>query len=454
MSSLAERVLKNLLVTRVCLVLSVMTAAAATPVLVLGLAALLVAASPSFDATEPGPSDLSGRIVNEAGAGVADSQVWAVVGPWGERETIGRTTTDGQGRFVLPKAWDHEVAKSAIRAGQFGLISRAPDGRIGWLTFVDRGGAGTNDVVEIVVGDVVPARGRVTDQNGRPIEGAKITPLMINRIGTSGSDNSFSLNPELIDSYRTVTANDGFFVLKDTPRGARVRAAIEAPGIGWLHFLWDSTQPMTFTFDDRLGRINGRVKLADGGAVPSPISVRARLDGSAAAPSARSHQSWFQESVTAGSDGSIVMENLPPGRYFVEFDVNQNPPVEGKRVENVDVRPGSTVNVEIPAERLVTVSGRVVEMTTGKGQAGVPIHCFRLVETWYSKDSREAKTDANGRFSLATSPGLIKILPAGLPRARLVARSSECPDMEVTTDHAWPDLKLIKAGGSRRHCPR
>jgi RNA polymerase sigma factor (sigma-70 family) len=439
-ASLAERVLKTMLLTKLSLFLAPVAAA----VLALGLVTLLAAGSPAADPAKAGPDDLAGRIIDEVGAAVADGQVWAVVGPWGERETIAKAKTDVQGRFVLPKAWDHQAAKAAIAAGQFGLLARAPDGRIGWLAKVDRSARGTNNTLEIKVGEVGEARGRVTDQNGRPIDGAKITPLMINRVGDSGSDDSFNLNSELIDSYRCITGMDGWFVLKDTPRGAWVRAAIEAPGIGWLHFLWDSSQPRTFTFDDRLGQIKGRIKLTDGGALPCPIAVRARLDGSAADPSAHSHQTWFHSSVPAGNDGSFLLDNLPPGRYFVEFDVNQNLPIIGKVVENVEVRPGSVAAVEIPAERLLTITGRVVDRTTGKGLAGVPVYCFRLMESWYFKDSREAKTDADGRYSLSTLPGLVKILPAGLPQARLVPRCSESPEMELTTDQVWPDLELIK----------
>ena len=84
-------------------------------------------------------------------------------------------------------------------------------------------------------------------------------------------------------------------------------------------------------------------------------------------------------------------------------------------------------------------------MSTGKGIADVPIQLFRLKETWYYKDAREAKTDADGRYSLATTPGLIRILPAGLPQAGLVARCSEAPEIELTADQVWPDLKLVKA---------
>ena len=444
-ATLAERVLRTMLVTKLSLCLAPIWAGATAAVIVLGLIPLLAAGYPDSVASKPAPDDLAGRIVDVAGAGVPNGQVWAVVGPWGERATIARATTDGHGRFVLPGAWENEAAKAAMMGGHFGLFARAPDGRTGWLAKVDRSVAGTNNSLEFAVGDVGDVRGRVHDQNGRPIEGAKITPLMINRVGNSGSDDSFNLNPELIESYRTTTVKDGSFVLKNTPRGAQVRAAIEAPGIGWLHFLWDSTEPMTFTFDDRLGQIKGRIKLADGGALPCPISVRARLDGAADPPTAHSHQTWFHRSVPAGNDGSFVLDNLPPGRYFVEFDINQNPPIDGKTVENVEVRPGSTVAVEIPTERLVTITGRVVDMTTGKGLAGIPIQCLRLKGTWYFKDPREAKTDADGRYSLAILPGLVRLLPAALPQTGLVARCSEAPEIELTADQAWPDLKLVQA---------
>ena len=84
--------------------------------------------------------------------------------------------------------------------------------------------------------------------------------------------------------------------------------------------------------------------------------------------------------------------------------------------------------------------------TTGKGLAGVPIHCLPARGTWYSKDSREAKTDADGRYSIAASPGVVKILPAGLPQAGpRCAMQRIPPTLELTTDQAWPDLKLVKA---------
>jgi RNA polymerase sigma factor (sigma-70 family) len=445
-TSLAERVLKNMILARLCTAISVMVVAGTTPMAVLGLFALLAAGSPTAE-VKPGPADLAGRIVDEAGRGVANAHVWAVVGSWGERKSIATGETDDQGRFVLPKAWDQDAAKASITAGQFGVFAQARDGRVGWLAKVDRGSAGPNNTLEIAVGIVGEAHGRVTDQTGRPIAGARVTPLMIDRASDSGAGDSFNLNSEFIASHITTTAEDGTFVLKDTPRGASVRAAIEAPGIGWLHFLWDSSRLETFTFDNRLGQIKGRIKLADGSPIPSQIMVRARLAGASAGAPAHAGRTWYHSTIATGMAGSFHFDNLPPGRYVLEFDINQNVPVEGETVENVDVAPGALTVADIPAKRLWTITGRVVDSVAGEGLAGVAIHCYRLHDKWYVKDARETKTGPDGRYSIAAAPGTVKIFSEGLAQAELVPQYNGPPALELIADHAWPDLKLVNKVG-------
>ena len=111
----------------------------------------------------------------------------------------------------------------------------------------------------------------------------------------------------------------------------------------------------------------------------------------------------------------------------------------------MEVRPGAAAEVEILAERLPTITGQVVDAVTGKGLAGVPVHCYRLDDQWYKKDPRDTKTDGDGRYSIAAAPGVVKILPVGLPQANLVPRFSETPDLPLTADRTWPDLKLAQA---------
>ena len=143
-TSLADRVLKNMILVKLGTVISVMVAAGTTPA---GRSGPIRPARGGLAEvrrqTRPVPRDVAGRIVDDAGHGVANGHVWAVVGSWGERTSIATGETDGQGRFVLPKAWDHDATKGVDQLqGDFGLCAGSPDGRIGWLDKVDRRAAG------------------------------------------------------------------------------------------------------------------------------------------------------------------------------------------------------------------------------------------------------------------------------------------------------------------------
>ena len=443
-AALAERVLKTMLVTRLSLCFVPIMAAGMAAAL--GLAVIALAAGSSTpEPNKPGADDLCGRVVDKAGAAVVNAQVSAVVGPWSDRVTIATARSDALGRFVLPGTWENEAAKTAVAGGLFGLFARAPDGRTGWLAKVDRRWAGETNSLEIPVGPVGDVRGRVTDQNGRPIRDAKVTALMFGQPDRPGLDSSFVLSHDAIDSYRATTADDGSFVLKNTPQRALVHAAIEAPGIGWLHFRWNSTLPVTLTFDRRLSQIKGRIKLSGARDLPRQVSILARIAGSAEVSAAGSFQTFFHRAAAPGADGSFHMDYMPPGRYVVELDPDRNAAVHATSVENLDVGPGAVASVEIDAQLLPTITGRVVDAVTGTGLAKIPIHCYRLRGNEYIKDARETKTDADGRYSIAAAAGVVKVLPAGLTLAKLVPRYSETPDLELTADRAWPDLKLFRA---------
>ncbi len=113
-------------------------------------------------------TDLAGRVVDQAGAGVAGAQVWAIGGPWDAPQTVTQATTDDQGRFTLARAWGGGGPASLH---YLSLLARGRDGRIGWQATVWRNSADPSDV-RIELGPVGAVAGRVRDQNGRPIAGA------------------------------------------------------------------------------------------------------------------------------------------------------------------------------------------------------------------------------------------------------------------------------------------
>ena len=320
--------------------------AAATAAVCLG--SIAVPAGGAIVENQPGPNDLSGRLLDPAGATVADGQVWAVAGDLAGRVTVASAKSDGKGRFVLPKVWENEAAKAAVAAGKFGLFASASDGRPGWLTVLDRIGAGGEEnKFEITLSPVGEARGRLTDKSGKPIKDVFVTPVWFGRPGQSRTDESFILAPEAFATYRDRTADDGSFVLKNIPQGARVCAAIEAPGAGWLHVLWDSSQPVTIVNRGRVGQIKGRVKLPEGRAFRGQISVAAYLAESPGVPRPGSYKAIFSEVVPAGEDGSFLLDELPPGRYHVVFQFDQNVPFAPEPVDDVDVSPDAVVTLAV-----------------------------------------------------------------------------------------------------------
>ncbi len=449
-ASLAERVLKMTLLTRLSLLCAPAIAAVTAAMIVLGWIAM--AAEPSrSDPNTPGADDLSGRVVDIAGAPVADARVWAVGGRWDLPETVAAANTDAQGHFVLPRAWDHPAANEAIAGGWFGLFARGPDGRVGWLATVRRrDDAGKENALEIAIGPVGEVRGRVIDHDGRPIAGVWVSPIQFSRPGDSGSGDSFKPCPEALAPYIRKTAADGSFVLEGIPPSARLKAAFCVEGRGDLRFIWDTTRPVTFTLDDRLGRIQGRIEPPDARGLPGRISVRAELRQSPGNTAAAPEQTQHFRTVPAAADGSFRIDDLPPGRYLVDADFDRHAPFVARPVESVELGPGAVAEVAIRLERLATITGRVVDAGTGKGMAEVSVRCYRSDRGKSLEDGRRARTDAEGRYTIATAPAVIRILPEWLPKAYLVPRFSEAPIEHVTGDVALARSEDRSVGGARR----
>ena len=73
----------------------------------------------------------------------------------------------------------------------------------------------------------------------------------------------------------------------------------------------------------------------------------------------------------ADKDGAFQFDNLPPGRYVVNAYFDQDGIVATKPQHEIEVGPGAVAQLEIPLQRLPTITGRLVDAQTGKGVAGV-----------------------------------------------------------------------------------
>ncbi len=185
--------------------------------------------------------------------------------------------------------------------------------------------------------------------------------------------------------------------------------------------------------------------MPEGGVIRAKISVVAFLAETPGVPIPGSYKAIFSEQVDVGADGWFLLEGLPPGRYHVVFQSDQSVPFVPEPLDQIDVGPDAVVKLEVGVARLFMITGRVVDAATGKGVAKVPVHCYRLDQNTLVRESRGSETDADGRYSIATGMGLVKVLPDGLAGLRLVPRIADSPDLQLMADQAWPDLKLVRA---------
>ncbi len=384
---------------------------------------------------------LAGRVVDKSGAGVVGARVWAIGGPWEKPVPAAQATTDDQGRFLMPKAWGQGGPASLH---YLSLFARAQDGRIGWQTTVWRNSVDANDV-RIELGPVGEARGRVVDQDGRPVAGAEVTPVLLIRSADYNSNDYIRLSPDLSEKYRTTTAADGSFRLDGIPQGSAIQATFAARGFGKPRISWDTTRPTTIALDGRIGRIEGRLKPPDARGISGRFSISLTRWASPDRPAPESFPRLYFRTITADPDGTFRFDDLPPDRYTIEIEAGPGTPFVAQPVKDFEVSPNAVARLEVPLERLLTITGRVVNAGTGKGIAGVYVDRFLVGSQLPYAD--QAQTEPDGRYTVATRPGMVQVQPSSVPKDYLGLYSNECPRLDVTADRTWPDLKLDRAMG-------
>jgi hypothetical protein len=386
--------------------------------------------------------DLSGRVVDRAGVGVSGAKVWAIRIEGEARETVASATTGDRGDFVLPRAWE--------RAGprEFPLLNvfvQVGDGRIGFRDSVWRNRVEASELT-IALGPSGQVRGRLHDRDGRPIAGAEVVPVLIQRQSEEhpGKEGIW-LSPDLAALLRTRTVADGSFALDGIPPGCRVGATIAAPGFGKPTILWDASGPVSIVLDDRLGKIEGRLKPPADRGLSGKLSVSLRRKTPSADRDTAPFQISYSQTVPADPDGAFRFDDVPPGRYEVFPVLGKNSPSQSPDTQEVEVGPKAVARLGMPAPWPVTITGRILDAQTGKGMAGIGLRSTLLTYQNALQSLGQTRTDADGRYTIEARPGKVQVQPDAVPKDYLGLRSGECPRLEVTADRTWPDLKLPRA---------
>ena len=386
--------------------------------------------------------DLSGRVVDKAGIGVSGAKVWALSGDWEARQTVATATTGDRGFFVLPLARE-PAGPQVFRF--LDVFARVDDGRIGWQGGIAWHRAVASELT-IVLGPVGPARGRLNDQDGRPIAGALVMPVSFSRPAEEhpGQD-MLRLSDELARPLRIKTAADGSFSLDGIPLGSEVRATIAAPGFGKPVIFWDASRPVAIVLDGRLGRIEGRLKPPGDRKVSGTLSVLLRSKTSRDDRTSVPFQVFYSQIVSADQDRAFRFDDVPPGRYEVLPFHGRDFRSATDGAQEVEVGPKAVARVGMSVQWPVTITGRIIDAQTGKGIAGISLRSTLLSHQNSVQSIGQTQTDGDGHYTIEARPGKVRVQPSALPKTYLGLWSSECPLLEVTADRAWPDLKLRRA---------
>lgn len=324
---------------------------------------------------------VGGVVVDGSGRVVAGAEVWL-----SEPSTTLRgqavATTDEAGRFSLACAGQFRC----LSARAVGFAPSKP------IPIVEREGERIELrlVLEIPGGEV---RGRVTDDAGKPVSGARISigePAMgggqfLRLIAAAPEDPSSASLMQLLAAPPLVLASDdaGEFMTASAPRGAAVPVHADAPGFGVASrsITVPSGEPITIVLQAAV-TVRGTVTSADGAPLPG-IAVQAGRFR-------RGDPGWERKSVFTDREGSYEVRGLTGGDLPLEVDDG----AWGKASATLSAAPGATVVWSPALTPGLVLSLRVVD-DTGEPRAGWSVSAWGPQEE--GRHSRTGRTDPGGR---------------------------------------------------------
>lgn len=351
--------------------------------------------------------------------------------PQPPRLELGRALTDSDGRFAFEGARPEALHALGIALGRGN----------GAVHFVREPlhSADTRDLGDFVLADGAPVRGRIVDDEGRPIAGARvrageIAPLFLELGPADARGDSLVVTtaergvrsftfPAWVESYldrlplaTTRTDEHGEFRLDDVHPG-RVALLVDAPNrvstvVEDLVVAPDGSTDAGAIVLERGRRVE--VLVADRSGTRGEAEVRAGVVRNTALGAI-----GFLQRASKGREGAYVAEGLDDdGTVWVAARIAEEDPWTLRELANGEV----TATVELPERRVRTfvvenASGPVAGATLALAPS---IEAFELAQRWLvTPKPRVATTDARGRAEFSGVPdGAFTLLATDLSGAR------------------------------------
>lgn len=303
-----------------------------------------------------------------------------------EPKILAKTLSEADGSFMV------SLEPIGMGCQSYLLVAHTEDGYLGWSNYLVWENMKDKDIsAEIFGSKVGEYKGKVIDDNGKPLAGVQIKPDSIrikhsDKIDSMADVGMLKLAMQLPSA---VTDDLGVYVLKNIPEIAEVKVTVEKSGYAEKSdFAVECPRDLTLV---PAGSISGRVIDADGKPIKG-LEIQA-IGGS------------FPEAVTA-EDGTFKLDPIVPDDYLIFLDSED---LVAAAINDVKVSAGKTTKLkDMRAIKGVFLRGKVVDVDTGKPLSGIDISITYLKDL-DNTFSNGFETDENGVFKKRMLPGKYNI---------------------------------------------
>ena len=355
------------------------------------------------------PLTLTGRIVDSKARPVAGAEVavYEEFYDYSVYEDYAKLLdrikkTDANGHFVLNaniRSW----YKVFVVARKNGLA-------LGW-DVLTQGVRGRTDSNFIVLEEPCVLAGRIVDEAGNPVAGAKVQAApktcYLRRL-----EQAPILAPE--EWFTTQTDDKGNFSFDNFAADVSADLWIEAPGRASVY---EYTTHWTSSFGFEAGRtdirlvlpkevvVQGRVIDAENGRPIEDASVVIRPDN------IKEHaDTYFPNQTVSGQNGQFKFEGVPPGKHKINVSVPK------ETVELVDKRVEFDVQANQEVKKIVVAldKGGLIEIIareegTKEPVSNLPIYFWQAIQDEHSNFYKYSITGKDGRSRIWAPPGECKL---------------------------------------------
>jgi hypothetical protein len=364
------------------------------------LALLMQAASPAQAGQE-----LTGVVVDAQGQPAAGVAVYlsSLDRVDGEHLTLGRTTSDGKGQFrlAIPAAGRKGVGISfptvwADRPGtSLGIaLLRTAAARV-------EGGpqARADAPIKLTLGSSEPVSVRVLDPQGQPIDGARVSPVYVEReekgLLSFGAVYHLPIPAEIAGRLAVTTDAHGIAKVADLPSGGLRYARVETPRFGTQTVLLQGRSHVA-----RLGAVGRLVGQVKGDNPAAAQGLRMRVETHPSPPSPGKPYVYAPDGAAEAiidASGRFEVPALAAGMLSVSLQTRDNKPTRDIPVQERAIEPGKTTELIVPLPGLThehAIEGRVVD------RQGKPVAGAVVFQSGDGPTRTRAASHDDGRFRL------------------------------------------------------